>query len=159
MLIPSMPEILDRIEAFLERHGMPPSTFGREATGEPQLIKSMKDGRSPSHRVLERVADFMADYDLQHPAPEPGASTDNGALVIGSLPGAAASSAACPGPVLRQAQPLDSARDRHERVDDAASGRTPGSLDFARDERSSVEPGDSAPLRTSLFEFAEGRRA
>lgn len=65
MHIPTMPEILASIEAFLERHDMPPSTFGREATGEPQLIKSMRDGRSPSLKVLEKIATFMADYELR----------------------------------------------------------------------------------------------
>lgn len=60
-----MPQILESIEAFLKRHDMPPSTFGREATGEPQLIKSMRDGRSPSHRVLERISAFMAEHEAR----------------------------------------------------------------------------------------------
>lgn len=76
MLIPTMNDILTRIEAFLERHEMPPSTFGREATGEPQLIKSMREGRSPSHRVLERIGTFMADYDREHGTEVPASSTD-----------------------------------------------------------------------------------
>lgn len=63
MQIPTMPQILESIEAFLKRHDMPPSTFGREANREPQLIKSMREGRSPSHRVLERVFAFMAEHD------------------------------------------------------------------------------------------------
>lgn len=58
-----MPQILESIEAFLKRHDMPPSTFGREATGEPQLIKSMREGRSPSHRVLERISAFMTEHE------------------------------------------------------------------------------------------------
>lgn len=60
-----MPQILESIEAFLKRHDMPPSTFGREATGEPQLIKSMREGRSPSHRVLERISAFMAEHEAR----------------------------------------------------------------------------------------------
>ena len=137
MLIPPMAEILDRIETFLERHAMPPTSFGRAATGEPQLIKSMKDGRSPSHRVLERVAAFMADYDSAN-APAPGAtSTDNREADIGQ----------------REPEPAG-----HDPA--AASGRAPGPvLRQAQDERVVVAgPGDSLhALRPSLFDFAAGR--
>lgn len=129
MLVPPMTEILDRIEAFLERHAMPPSTFGREATGEPQLIKSMKDGRSPSHRVLERVSAYMADYDRDHAPVEPEASTDNREADIGQRE---------PEPTADHAV--------------AASGRAPGPIAAA------TGPGDSLhALRPSLFDFAAGR--
>lgn len=82
-----MPQILESIEAFLKRHDMPPSTFGREATGEPQLIKSMRDGRSPSHRVLERIASFMAEYETRVVTETGQPSSDNGLNSIAPLEG------------------------------------------------------------------------
>lgn len=54
------------IEAFISRHRMKPSRFGAEATGEPQLLASLKHaGRSPSLRVLERIAAYMARKDAE----------------------------------------------------------------------------------------------
>lgn len=144
MLIPPMAEILDRIEVFLERHAMPPTSFGRAATGEPQLIKSMKDGRSPSHRVLERVAAFMAKYDLDHAPVEPEASTDNRGAAIGDR--------ACPGTDPRRSP--GQAGEPEPTADHAvaASGRAPGPIAAA------TGPGDSLyALRPSLFDFAAGR--
>lgn len=84
MHIPTMPEILASIEAFLKRHDMPPSTFGREATGEPQLIKSMRDGRSPSLKVLEKIATFMADHERRIVAGDSDGSADNAREIIAS---------------------------------------------------------------------------
>ncbi|SMF70650.1 hypothetical protein [Allosphingosinicella indica] len=65
MDIPSDDELLAKIEAFLDRHAMPPTRFGRDATGEPQLIKSIREGRSPSLKVLQRLAAFMAEKDAE----------------------------------------------------------------------------------------------
>lgn len=63
MQIPTEAELLDRIRAFLDRHEMAPTRFGREATGEPQLISSIEAGRSPSLKVVQRIAAFMAERD------------------------------------------------------------------------------------------------
>jgi hypothetical protein len=58
-------ELLQRIDAFLERHQMAPTTFGRKATGEPQLISSIRNGRSPSLNVVNRVIAFMDEQDAE----------------------------------------------------------------------------------------------
>lgn len=86
MQIPTMPQILESIEAFLKRHDMPPSTFGREATGEPQLIKSMREGRSPSHRVLERISSFMAEHEQRLLSESAEGSSDKALDSIASAP-------------------------------------------------------------------------
>lgn len=65
MDIPTEAELLTRIRAFLDRHDMAPTRFGREATGEPQLISSIESGRSPSLKVVQRVMQFMADRDAE----------------------------------------------------------------------------------------------
>jgi hypothetical protein len=59
MKIPTDAELLASIDAFLERHDMAPTRFGRDATGEPQLIQSIREGRSPSLNTLQRIAEFM----------------------------------------------------------------------------------------------------
>lgn len=77
MDIPTHEEILEKIEGFLGRHQMRPTRFGRDATGEPQLIESMRRGRSPSLKVLERVAEFMRERDsLVSAEPSPGKTDD-----------------------------------------------------------------------------------
>jgi hypothetical protein len=56
-------QLLQRIDVFLERHSMAPTTFGRQATGEPQLISSIRNGRSPSLKVVNRLIEFMDGLD------------------------------------------------------------------------------------------------
>lgn len=73
MEIPTRTELLASIDAFLERHEMKPTRFGREATGEPQLIDSIRNkGRSPSLDVLNKMADLMRRYDAAKAAASTG---------------------------------------------------------------------------------------
>jgi hypothetical protein len=59
-------QLLERINAFRARHDdMAPTTFGRNATGEPQLIRSIENGRSPSLSVVNRILDYMARTDAE----------------------------------------------------------------------------------------------
>lgn len=63
--IPTEAALLARIKAFLARHDMAPSRFGRDATGEPQIISSIEGGRSPSLKVVHRIIAFMAEQDAR----------------------------------------------------------------------------------------------
>lgn len=65
MEIPTPEQIVASIEAFCARHGMAETRFGRDATGEPQLLASIRAGRSPSLKVLHRCAKFMRDHEKQ----------------------------------------------------------------------------------------------
>ncbi|UYY60129.1 hypothetical protein [Sphingomonas sp. S2-65] len=66
MELPTIPEILASIDRFLERHGnMAPTRFGREATREPQLIESMRNGRIPNLGTLHRVKAYMDAKDAE----------------------------------------------------------------------------------------------
>ncbi len=65
MDIPTEEQVLGTIEEFLDRHGMKPTRFGALATGEPQLISSIRKGRSPSLKVLQRIRTFMAEKDAE----------------------------------------------------------------------------------------------
>jgi hypothetical protein len=56
-------ELIERIDAFLERHEMGDSRFGRDAVGEPGLVERIRNGSSPNLRTLGRIAAFMAERD------------------------------------------------------------------------------------------------
>jgi hypothetical protein len=77
MQIPTDAELLGSINAFIVRHDMAPTRFGREATGEPQLIASIEGGRSPSLKVLQKIAAFMARYDAEAARPSMGNADEN----------------------------------------------------------------------------------
>jgi len=78
--VPTREEVLEHIDAFLNRHPkMTPTRFGLDAGGEGNLIKSLREGRQPTLGMANRIADFMAAYDLRAAA----ASANNGAEIIG----------------------------------------------------------------------------
>jgi hypothetical protein len=56
-------ELLRRIREFLARHEMAPTTFGRNATGNANLVKELEEGKSPSLRTVQRIADYMTEKD------------------------------------------------------------------------------------------------
>lgn len=77
MDIPTSAEIIDLIERFLERHdNMAPTRFGRESTGDPNLIADLRRGVSPKLDRLHRISEFMArkDADLNHAVADSGAA-------------------------------------------------------------------------------------
>lgn len=66
MDIPTSAEIIERIERFLERHdNMAPTRFGREATGDPNLLADLRKGISPKLDRLHRISEFMARKDAE----------------------------------------------------------------------------------------------
>lgn len=58
-------ELLAQIDAFLKRHEMTDSRFSRDATGEPGLLDGLRGGRSPTLKILNRIAEFMRDKDAE----------------------------------------------------------------------------------------------
>ncbi|NLS25732.1 hypothetical protein S2M10_07020 [Sphingomonas sp. S2M10] len=65
MELPTNEELLSTFQSFLDRHSMAPTRFGALATGEPQLIASIKKGRSPRLALLHRVKAFMDAKDAE----------------------------------------------------------------------------------------------
>lgn len=65
MDIPTHPELVAQIDAFLLRHDMAPSRYGRDVAGEPNLVTSIREGREPNLGMLRKMADFMAARDRQ----------------------------------------------------------------------------------------------
>ena len=54
--------LLPEIEAFLAETGMGASYFGKLATGNSELVKRLRDGRSILTNTDERVRVFMRDF-------------------------------------------------------------------------------------------------
>lgn len=52
-------QLLNDIEEFRDRHSMARTTFGREATGNANLVKELEEGKSPSLKTVNRIADYM----------------------------------------------------------------------------------------------------
>ena len=55
-----------RVAGFLERTGLKPSMFGLRATGDPNLMRQLRRGRSPTLATADRVLAFMDDYESAH---------------------------------------------------------------------------------------------
>ncbi|WP_419166665.1 helix-turn-helix transcriptional regulator [Candidatus Palauibacter sp.] len=51
-----------RVNAFPEETGMSPTTLGMRAVGDPNLMRQIAGGRSPSLRTADRVLAFIADH-------------------------------------------------------------------------------------------------
>ncbi len=49
-----------RVNAFLGRMGLRPTTLGMKAVGDPSLLRQIGRGRSPSLRAADRVLAFIA---------------------------------------------------------------------------------------------------
>jgi hypothetical protein len=57
-------DLLQRITAFRERHGIAATVFGKLAIGDGSLIPEMTDkGRKPRGLTLVKIAEFMRAYD------------------------------------------------------------------------------------------------
>lgn len=67
MDIPSPSEFLDHCQAFIVRHRMAPTTFGREAASDPAFIDTLANGRAPGLKLARQVQEFMRAYDSAHP--------------------------------------------------------------------------------------------
>jgi hypothetical protein len=51
----------ERVEAFLTTSGFKPTEFGRQATGDPSFVLSLRRGRSPTLVTADKVLAFIAE--------------------------------------------------------------------------------------------------
>jgi hypothetical protein len=51
--------LLRRIELYLKRSGTAPARFGRDAIGDPSLMRGLRNGRELRGRTAERVIAFL----------------------------------------------------------------------------------------------------
>ena len=61
--------LLVTIERHLRRRAVPPSRFGREATGDPRFVFDLRRGREPRPHMAARVLGFIAHSEAASPAP------------------------------------------------------------------------------------------
>ena len=59
-------QLLIKIDEFLKRHDMPPSTFGKLAAGSSSLMTRLKLAPSMRDTTAEKIRAFMANYDAEH---------------------------------------------------------------------------------------------
>ena len=50
---------VEMVEEFLDRTGMPPGVFGRQAMGDPGFVRRLGGGRSPTLKTVDRVVAFI----------------------------------------------------------------------------------------------------
>lgn len=55
-------EVLARIERFLRKADMPPTTFGRLAVNDPRLISDLRAGREAGSKIIARIDAFIAGF-------------------------------------------------------------------------------------------------
>ncbi|WP_423606171.1 hypothetical protein [Sphingomonas sp. MS122] len=64
MDIPTPEELVAKIEAFIARHDMAETRFGRDAVSDPNLLSDLRAGkRLPGLNKLNRIADFIRTKD------------------------------------------------------------------------------------------------
>lgn len=61
----SMNDFLADIESFLARTGIPPSRFGVIVCNDPNFVFDLRNGRSPNLRTLNKVQEFVNEYEGQ----------------------------------------------------------------------------------------------
>ena len=52
-----------RVSAFLGRSDLSSTAFGKKAVGDPNLMRQIGRGRSPSLRTADRILAFIAEHD------------------------------------------------------------------------------------------------
>lgn len=57
-----MSTLLTDIEAFLERHAMPPTRFGDEGMDDRHFVRQLRLGRRVWPETEQKARKFMADY-------------------------------------------------------------------------------------------------
>ncbi|GGO99098.1 hypothetical protein [Stakelama pacifica] len=51
--------LLWKIERYLRRTDMPPTTFGRLAVGDPRFVRDLRNGREPRQSMVDRIEAFI----------------------------------------------------------------------------------------------------
>lgn len=51
--------LLNRVETYLRRTGMPPTRFGREAVRDPRFVHDLRQGRTVGDKLLRRVIGYI----------------------------------------------------------------------------------------------------
>lgn len=61
----STKSLLAEIEAFLERHAMPHSTFGKSVVNDANYVKRLRAGGRTTLETAQKVRRFMSDHEAE----------------------------------------------------------------------------------------------
>ena len=53
--------LLERIENHLRDNDISPTTFGREAVGDPRFVLDLRNGRNPRRKTVMRLEAYLAE--------------------------------------------------------------------------------------------------
>lgn len=56
---PNIAKLLEDISAYIGKHGLSKTGFGKEAVNDPSLIADLEEGREPRWKTIQRVREFM----------------------------------------------------------------------------------------------------
>jgi hypothetical protein len=57
-------DLLSEIDGFLAQTGIAPSIFGRDAVGDPNLLRNLRAGRELRSATAKRVRDFITSHQV-----------------------------------------------------------------------------------------------
>lgn len=57
--------LMERIDAFLLRHGMSPYAFGEKAIGDKHLVNQLRAGRDLRMSTVQRIERFMEAHEAE----------------------------------------------------------------------------------------------
>jgi hypothetical protein len=60
------PALKDKVEGFLAKTGMAPSTFGLKAVKSSNFVTSLRNGRTPRQPTAAKVSDFIRTAESEH---------------------------------------------------------------------------------------------
>jgi hypothetical protein len=60
--------LLAEVNAFIERTGMSPSAFGTRAVNDVNFVFTLRGGRNPTFRRIQRARDFIASHQSESAA-------------------------------------------------------------------------------------------
>ena len=63
-LMKELDPILPKIRRFIEKNAVPETMFGLRAAGDPNLLDDLKQGRELRRATRQKVADYMANYEV-----------------------------------------------------------------------------------------------
>ncbi len=63
-----MQDFQSRIEEFIERHGLSPTTFGLWAMNDSRFVFDLRDGRLCLWPTVQKVLRFMEEYEAKQAA-------------------------------------------------------------------------------------------
>ncbi len=61
--------LMQRIERYMRARHMPPTRFGREAVGDPNLIAQLRDGRELRSATAQRILDYLEENECGEDCP------------------------------------------------------------------------------------------